>query len=80
MTYELEKKFQEVAELIYGDDKIAIECAMEDALAKGDLCITFDDFSEFEKRYSDIEIACWTRGLAIAQEGNCYIVKEDTEG
>ena len=75
ISEELKIIFWEMAELIYGEDKMAMECALEDAEIEGDLAITFDDFSEFESRLPKIEEACWARGLTIKKEGMCYIIK-----
>ena len=77
MTNEPKAKFKEMADIIYGDDKISIDCALEDLEAEGELYIFFDNYADFEARYSEIENACWARGLIIEQEGGGYIIRVD---
>jgi len=77
MTDALRAKFQEVAKLIYEDDEIAVECAMEHLEEDGDLFICFDNFSEFEDKKPTVEEACWARGLVLEPEGGGYVVKVD---
>ena len=78
ITKETVAKFQEIADLIFGDDEIAIEVAMEDVEAEDELFVCFDDYSSFEPRLPKIEEACWARGLTIERQGGGYVVKEDT--
>lgn len=77
ISKEILKNLDEMAEIVYSEDKLRCKFAKEGIREDGDLTVMFDNYEHFEKIKRSIEEKCWARGLILVQEGECYVIKPE---